>query len=111
MNGVSFILVTVEFLRRISVSTMFLYRLFEAYSISYICSKKLLIFATFSDTQLFVPALLCVLGLKDVDKHRVVSNPTLALQFPDGGSRKGIFCSLSCLSTGSHEASSMVYPS
>ena len=90
-----FALVTVEFLSQDDFSKHYVPELFEAKHLVHLF-KKLLIFATFSDTQLFVPALLRELGLKDVDKHRVVSNPALALQFPDGGPRKGIFCSLLC---------------
>ena len=53
----------------------------------------------FSESQLFVPALLRELGKKEVDKYRIPSNtsiPSLALEFPDGGPRKGLFCSLLC---------------
>ena len=58
--------------------------------------KKLLIFATFSSTQLFVPALLHNVSSKDVNKHRVSSIPSLVLLFPGGGPRHGIFCALLC---------------
>ena len=58
--------------------------------------KKLLIFATFSSSQLFVPALLRNMSNKDVDKHRVSSIPSLVLLFPSGGPRHGIFCALLC---------------
>ena len=58
--------------------------------------KKLLIFATFSSTQLFVPALLRNVSSKNVDKHRVSSIPALVLLFPGGGPRHGIFCALLC---------------
>ena len=61
--------------------------------------KKLLIFATFNDAQLFVPALLRDLDKEDVDKYRIPSSstvPSLVIEFPDGGPTKGIFCSLLC---------------
>ena len=90
-----FALITAEFLSQKDFSKHYVPGLFEAKHLIYLF-KKLLIFATISDTQLFVPALLRDLSLEDVDKHRVVSNPALALQFPDGGPRKGIFCSLLC---------------
>ena len=58
--------------------------------------KKLLIFATFSSTQLFVPSLLRNMSNEEVDKHRVSSIPSLVLLFPGGGPRHGIFCALLC---------------
>ena len=50
---------------------------------------------------MFVPALLRDLDNKDVDDYRISSCsntdlPSLVVEFPDGGPRKGIFCSLLC---------------
>ena len=44
---------------------------------------KLLIFATFSESEYFVPALLVHLDRKALDDHRVKSIPSLVLQFPE----------------------------
>ena len=90
-----FALVTVEFLSLEDFSRHYVPGLFEAKHLVQLF-KTLLIFAKISDTQSFVPALLRDLSSKDVDKYRVLSNPALALHFPDGGPRKGIFCSLLC---------------
>jgi GTPase SAR1 family protein len=59
--------------------------------------KRLLIVADFSDEQYFMPALLQVLEEEEVCKHRVPSDSdvaALALDFPVGGPRRGIFCTL-----------------
>ena len=61
--------------------------------------KKLLIFADFPDKQLFMPALLRVLGDNELPKfHAPSDSPAapLALDFPLGGPRLGVFCALSC---------------
>ena len=61
--------------------------------------KKLLIFAHFSTTELFVPALFQDLDKKDVIKiraHSSADTSSLAIVFPDGGPRRGIYCSLLC---------------
>jgi hypothetical protein len=69
---------------------------------------KLLIFARFSATELFVPALLKDLDKEEVDKHRISSStlPSFAIQFPDGGPRQGIFCALLCWLPSSENSSS-----
>ena len=87
-------LVTVKFLSK-EFTSHFVLGLFEVDDLVKLF-KKLLIFATFSSTQLFVPALLRNMSNKDVDKHRVTSIPSLVLLFPGGGPRHGIFCALLC---------------
>ena len=93
-----FALVTAEFLSQPEFSKHYVPGLFEREHLIKLF-KELLIFATFNEAQLFVPALLRELGKKEVDKYRIPSNtsiPSLALEFPDGGPRKGLFCSLLC---------------
>ena len=93
-----FALVTAEFLSQPEFSKHYVPGLFEREHLIKLF-KELLIFATFNEAQLFVPALLRELGKKEVDKYRIHSNtsiPSLALEFPDGGPRKGLFCSLLC---------------
>ena len=92
-----FALVTREFLSQKEFSKHYVPGVFEVTDLIDLFTK-LLIFAEFSATQLFVPALLRDLGKEDVDKHRLSSTTLLsfAIQFPDGGPRKGIFCSLLC---------------
>ena len=91
-------LVTVEFLSQDEFSKHYVPGLFEVEDLIQLF-KKLLIFATFIDNQLFVPVLLRNLDKEDVDKYRIPSSstvPSLVIEFPDGGPRKGIFCSLLC---------------
>ena len=93
-----FALVTAEFLSQPEFSKHYVPGLFERKHLIKLF-KELLIFATFNEAQLFVPALLHELGKKEVDKYRIPSNtsiPSLALEFPDGGPRKGLFFSLLC---------------
>ena len=92
-----FALVTAEFLSQPEFSKHYVPGLFEVEDLIRLFIK-LLIFAHFGDTHLFVPALLRDLGKPDVDKCRISSScvPSLAVQFPDGGPRKGVFCSLLC---------------
>ena len=93
-----FALVTAEFLSQPEFSKHYVPGLYEREHLIKLF-KQLLIFASFSESQLFVPALLRELGKKEVDKYRIPSNtsiPSLALEFPDGGPRKGLFCSLLC---------------
>ena len=87
-------LVTVKFLSE-EFTSHFVPGLFEVDDLVKLF-KKLLIFATFSSTQLFVPALLHNMSNKEVYKHRVSSIPSLVLLFPGGGPRHGIFCALLC---------------
>ena len=88
-------LVTNKFLSREVFSKHYVPRLFEVDDLV-LLFKKLLIFATFSKSEYFVPALLRHLDSKAVDDHRVSSIPCLVLQFPGGGPRQGIFCALLC---------------
>ena len=88
-------LVTINFLLREVFSKHYVPGLFEVDDLV-LLFKKLLIFATFSKSEYFVPALLRHLDSKAVDDHRVSSIPCLVLQFPGGGPRQGIFCALLC---------------
>ena len=92
-----FALVTQEFLSQKEFSKHYVPGLFEVNDLVSLFTK-LLIFAHFSSTQLFVPALLHDFDKEEVKKHRVSSTtlPSLAIQFPDGGPRRGIFCGLLC---------------
>ena len=90
-----FALVTFNFLSQEIFSKHYVSGLFEVNDLV-ILFKKLLIFATFSKSEYFVPALLRHLDSKAVDDHRVSSIPCLVLQFPGGGPRHGIFCALLC---------------
>ena len=91
-------LVTDEFLSQPEFSKHYVPGLFEREHLIKLF-KKLLIFATFGEVQLFVPALLRELSKNEVDKYYMPSDSALsihsfALEFPDGGPRKGLFCSL-----------------
>ena len=90
-------LVTLEFLSQKEFGKHYVPGVFEVNNLVDLFTK-LLIFAHFSATQLFVPALLRDLGKEEIDKHRLSSKvvPSFAVQFPDGGPRKGIFCALLC---------------
>ena len=92
-----FALVTLEFLSQKEFNKHYVPGVFDINDLIDLFTK-LLIFARFSTTQLFVPALLRDLGKEEVDKHRLCSTsvPSFAIQLPDGGPRKGIFCSLLC---------------
>ena len=92
-----FALVTLEFLSQEDFSKHYVPGVFEVNDLIDLFTK-LLIFAKFNATQLFVPALLRDLSKEEVDKHRLSSTsvPSFVIQFPDGGPRKGIFCSLLC---------------
>ena len=90
-----FALVTIKFLSQKVFETHYVPGLFEVDDLV-VLFKKLLIFATFSESEYFVPALLRHLDSKAVDDHRVRCIPSLVLQFPGGGPRQGIFCALLC---------------
>ena len=92
-----FALVTLEFLSQKEFSKHYVPGVFEVNNLVDLFTK-LLIFARFSATELFVPALLKDLDKEEVDKHRISSSvlPSFAIQFPDGGPRQGIFCALLC---------------
>ena len=87
-------LVTIKFLSK-EFSSHYVPGLFDVKDLEKLF-KRLLIFATFSETHLFVPSLLRHLDNKEVDKHRSTTIPSLVLQFPDGAPRQGIFCNLIC---------------
>ena len=88
-------LVTEKFLSEDTFNSHYVAGLFEVEHLI-VLFKKLLIFATFSSSEYFVPALLRHLDSKAVDDHRVRCIPSLVLQFPGGGPRQGIFCALLC---------------
>ena len=92
-----FALVTLEFLSQKEFSKHYVAGVFEVNDLINLFTE-LLIFARFSATELFVPALLKDLDKEEVDKHRISSStlPSFAIQFPDGGPRQGIFCALLC---------------
>ena len=87
-------LVTIKFISK-EFSSHYVPGLFDVRDLEKLF-KRLLIFATFSETHLFVPSLLRHLDNKEVDKHRSTTIPSLVLQFPDGAPRQGIFCNLIC---------------
>ena len=96
-----FALVTTQFLSQDAFSKYYVPGLFEAKDLV-LLFKKLFIFAVFSKTEYFVPALLRNLDDDALNKCRISAKssnteiPSLILQFPDGGPRKGIFCALLC---------------
>ena len=90
-----FALVTIKFLSKGDFNTHYVPGLFEVGDLTFLF-KKLLVFATFSESEYFVPALLRHLDSKAVDDHRVRCIPSLVLLFPGGGPRQGIFCALLC---------------
>ena len=90
--------VTVEFLSQEAFNKHYVPGLFEAKHLVKLF-KSLLIFASLSSSELFVPALLNMLEEEKVDEFRVSFSapiPPMVIQFPDGGPRRGIFCSLTC---------------
>ena len=90
--------VTVEFLSQEAFNKHYVPGLFEAKHLVELF-KSLLIFASLNNSELFVPALLNMLEEEKVDEFRVSSNapiPPMVIYFPDGGPRRGIFCSLTC---------------
>ena len=93
-----FALVTAKFLSQREFSQHYVPGLFEVKHLIELF-KKLLIFAVFGGADLFVPALLRELSKEEIGKHcnpSMFDLPTLIVDFPDGGPRKGIFCSLLC---------------
>ena len=97
MKFYEFALVTLEFLSQKEFSKHYVPGVFEVNDLIDLFTK-LLIFARFSATELFVPALLKDLDKEEVDKHRISSSnlSSFAIQFLDGGPRQGIFCALLC---------------
>ena len=95
-----FALVTVEFLSQSDFDKHYVPGLFDVDDLIKLF-KKLLIFAHFSATELLVPALLRDLDKKEVIKIRrsarsSAAKPSFTVVFPDGGPRRGIYCSLLC---------------
>ena len=88
-------LVTEKFLSQDMFNSHYVAGLFEVKNLIMLF-EKLLVFATYSKTEYFVPALLRHLDSKAVDDHRVKHVPSLVLLFPGGGPRQGIFCALLC---------------
>ena len=85
-----------NFFQKKEFSKQYVPGLFEAKELIHLFIK-LLIFARFSETELFVPALLHNLDEQEINKYRTSSGPALLLQFPDGGPKQGVFfCSLLC---------------
>ena len=95
-----FALVTVKFLMQPDFKKHYVPEFFDVRDLVKLF-KKLLIFAHFSASEFFVPALLQDLDKKVVVKIRnsarsKIDTPSLAIVFPDGGPRRGIYCSLLC---------------
>ena len=95
-----FALVTVEFLSQSDFDKHYVPGLFDVHDLVKLF-KKLLIFAHCSATELLVPALLRDLNNKEVIKIRKsarssAATPSFAIVFPDGGPRRGIYCSILC---------------
>ena len=95
-----FALVTVEFLSQSDFDKHYVPGIFDVHDLVKLF-KKLLIFAHFSTTELLVPALLRDLNKKEVIKVRKsarssAATPSFTIVFPDGGPRRGIYCSLLC---------------
>ena len=93
-----FALVTVEFLSQADFNKHYIPGVFEPRDLIHLF-KRLLIFASFSSNELFVPALLNMLEDEKVDNFRVSFDAPIApmvIKFPDGGPRRGIFCALTC---------------
>ena len=88
-------LVTEKFLSQDTFNSHYVTGLFEVKNLIMLF-EKLLVFATFSESEYFVPALLRHLDSKAVNDHRVRCIPSLVLLFPGGGPRQGIFCALLC---------------
>ena len=89
-------LVSVEFLAQQEFQTHYKPDLFDHNDLM-LLFKKLLIFAVFSETEVFVPALLQRLNKEEIDKHRVPCSSSaaspLVLTFPKhGGPLLGVFC-------------------
>ena len=95
--------VDVEFLSQEEFSKHYIPNMFEPQHLVHLF-KELFIFASISETELFVPCLLQSLDDDKVDKYSVRPYdsspiPPLVIQFPEGCPRKGVFCSLVCFLT------------
>ena len=95
--------VDVEFLSQKEFSKHYVPNLFEPQHLVHLF-KELLIFASISETELFVPCLLQSLDDGKVNEYHVQPYdsrpiPPLVIQFPERCPRKGVFCSLICFLT------------
>ena len=91
-------LITIKFISQPEFNKHYVPGLFEPKDLVKLF-ERLLIFATFSNTEYIVPALLHNLDKEKVAKHRASvssSLPPLAIYFTDGYPMRGIFCSLTC---------------
>ena len=89
-------LITLEFLSQEMFNEHYVPGIFEPKHVV-LLYRKLLIFADYSERQIFVPCLLRMLGDEEVSKKRVALDSPVAplvLRFPDGPPRHGIFCAL-----------------
>ena len=98
-----FACVDVEFLSQEEFSKHYIPNLFEPEHLVHLF-KELFIFASISETELFVPCLLQSLNDDKVNEYRVRPYdsspiPPLVIQFREGCPRKGVFCSLICFLT------------
>ena len=90
-------LVSAEFLAQEEFQPRYIPDVFTHHHLT-LLFKKLLIFADFSDSEQFVPALLQRLPKEELSKHRVSCDPSaaaspLVLTFPKhGGPLLGVFC-------------------
>ena len=92
--------VDVEFLSQEEFSMHYVPKLLEPQYLVHLF-KELLIFASITETELFVPCLLQSLNCDIANKYRVQpydspSIPPLVVQFPERCPRKGVFCFLIC---------------
>ena len=95
--------VDIEFLSQDEFSKHYIPKLFEPQQLVHLF-KELFIFASISETELFVPCLLQSLDDDKANEYRVQPYdsspiPPLVIQFPEGCPRKGVFCSLICFLT------------
>ena len=93
---IEYALVSINFLSQKPFEKHYVPGLFEPEHLV-VLFRKLLIFATYADQKNFVPCLLRMLDDSEVSKHRETFQSAaapLALKFPHGGPRQGLFCSL-----------------
>ena len=88
-----------EFLKRPEFSKHYLPGLFTEVELVKLFNNKLLVFANYRDNEFFMPALLRVLSDEEMSKFCVpCDSPAapIALDFPLGAPRLGVFCALCC---------------
>ena len=96
---------SLEFLKRPEFSKHYLPGLFTEVELVKLF-KNLLVFADYRDNEFFMPALLRVLSDKEVSKFCVpCDSPAapIALDFPLGGPRLGVYCALCCFLVSSNQ--------